>query len=172
MGFRPVRGRLGRAVGRAILAATLATTAVTAAATAAWAVDCDEGRVTLRGDWGQAKFTVELADEPAERSQGLMNVPEMPMLAGMLFVYEEPTHATFWMRNTLIPLDMLFFDPEGRLVTLHENAVPMDETVIDGGTGIQYVLEINGGMAARLGIAEGDLMAHPALGEGAALACD
>ncbi|NDV00967.1 DUF192 domain-containing protein [Pseudoroseicyclus tamaricis] len=139
---------------------------------AAQAVTCAEDRVIVSGDWGQAAFRAEIADEPAERSQGLMNVPQMGTMEGMLFVYPEPTHATFWMRNTLIPLDMLFFDETGTLTALHENAVPMDETTIDGGQGVQYVLEINGGMARRLGIEEGDLMAHPALGEDAALACE
>ncbi|MGZ9809819.1 DUF192 domain-containing protein [Pseudoroseicyclus sp. H15] len=139
---------------------------------AAHAVSCSDNKVIVKGDWGQASFSAQIADEPAERSQGLMNVPEMGALEGMLFVYEAPTHATFWMRNTLIPLDMLFFDETGTLTRLHERAVPLDETTIDGGQGVQYVLEINGGMASRLGIEEGDHMAHPVLGDEAVLACD
>lgn len=125
--------------------------------------DCSETRVDIRGDWGQARFTVDLADEPQERAQGLMNVPEMAATKGMLFLYDRPQRATFWMRNTLIPLDMIFLDPTGRVTHVHENAVPLDETTIDGGTGVLAVLEINGGMAARLGIAPGDQLRHPAL---------
>jgi len=60
---------------------------------------------------------------------------------------------------------MLFAGPDGTILSLHENAVPLDETVIDGGQGIQYVLEINAGMAARLGIKTGDILQHPAFGD-------
>jgi uncharacterized protein len=134
--------------------------------------DCRPDRVTVQGDWGQAGFTVTVADDPAERSRGLMFVEDMPTMAGMLFVYERPQPASFWMRNTLIPLDMIFADATGRIVTVHPDAVPLDETPIPGGDGIQYVLEINGGMAARLGIVPGDVLQHPAIGPDAAAPCD
>lgn len=147
-----------------ILAAALFTAGSAGAA-------CREDRVTVRGDWGQARFAVDLADDPASRAQGLMNVPEMARMAGMLFVYDAPQRATFWMRNTLISLDMIFADPTGKVLRVHENAVPLDETTIDGGDGVQFVLEINGGMARRLGIGPGDVLQHPALGEDAALPC-
>ncbi|NCO88091.1 MAG: DUF192 domain-containing protein [Rhodobacterales bacterium] len=132
---------------------------------------CSDTRVTVQGDWGRANFTVQVADDNAERAQGLMFVEEMPRMEGMLFVYERPQRAAFWMRNTLIPLDMLFADATGTIVTVHANAAPLDETPIPGGDGIQFVLEINGGLAARLGIAPGDLMQHPAIGPAAALPC-
>lgn len=125
--------------------------------------DCRDDRVVISGDWGQAAFTVTIADDAGERAQGLMNVPSMPMMTGMLFVYPAPQRASFWMRNTLIPLDMLFADESGTIVTVHPDAVPMDETPIPGGDDIRYVLEINGGLAARLGIAPGDAMQHPAI---------
>jgi len=124
---------------------------------------CAPDRVTIHGDWGRAPFTVAVADEPQERSQGLMYVEEMPTMTGMLFVYERPQRVSFWMRNTLIPLDMIFADETGLVRHVHENAVPLDETGIPGGEGIQFVLEINGGMAGRLGIAPGDVMQHPAI---------
>lgn len=111
-------------------------------------------------------------DDSSERAQGLMNVPEMPTMTGMLFVYEAPQHATFWMKNTLIPLDMLFADETGTITHIHHKAVPMDETVIDGGEGVQYVLEINGGLADRLGIAVGDQMQAPAIGDAAVWPCE
>jgi uncharacterized membrane protein (UPF0127 family) len=125
--------------------------------------ECRPDRVDLRGDWGTARFTVELAQTREEISVGLMNRPSMPASAGMLFVYEAPRAAYFWMKNTLIPLDMLFVSPEGVVSKVHENAVPLDETVIPGGDNVQYVLEINGGMAARLGIAAGSELRHPSI---------
>ena len=73
----------------------------------------------------------------------------------MLFVYAAPEHAFYWMKNTLIPLDMVFADPAGRVTRVAANAVPGDLTPIDGGAGVAYVLEINAGLAARLGIAPG-----------------
>lgn len=133
---------------------------------------CAPDRVTVQGEFGRAVFAVSVADDAAERSRGLMFVEEMPTMSGMLFVYETPRRASFWMRNTLIPLDMLFADPTGRITRIHPQAVPLDETMIDGGEGVQFVLEINGGLAERLGIAEGDVMQHPAFGPGAAAPCD
>jgi uncharacterized membrane protein (UPF0127 family) len=124
---------------------------------------CTEGAVELRGDWGTARFNVEVADDPAERAQGLMNRPSMPASAGMLFLYDAPQRATFWMKNTLIPLDMIFLDETGTVTRVHANAVPLDETTIDGGPGVVAVLEINGGLAAAIGITEGSQLRHPGL---------
>jgi uncharacterized membrane protein (UPF0127 family) len=125
---------------------------------------CDPGTIWLRTPNGQInRITVDLADDPAERAQGLMGVKAMPTSAGMLFAYDAPGHPVFWMKGTLIPLDMLFFDADGRLVKLHSNASPMDETHIDGGPGIRFVLEINGGLASALGLAPGAEMRHPAV---------
>lgn len=132
---------------------------------------CAEDRATVFGDWGQARFTVTVADDPAERSRGLMFVESMATLEGMLFVYEAPQRATFWMRNTLIPLDMIFVAPDGEILNIHENAIPHDETTIDGGTGIQYVLEVNGGLSRRLGISVGDVLQHPTIGPDAIRNC-
>ena len=123
---------------------------------------CAPGSVSLRGDWGQARFNVELADTTRERAKGLMNRESLPRSAGMLFVYDAPGSPAFWMRNTLIPLDMLFIDAEGRVARIHENAVPLDETPIPGGDGILAVLEINGGLARQMGISVGSEVRHPA----------
>ena len=102
-----------------------------------------------------------------------MFVEEMPMGAGMLFIYEAPTTASFWMRNTLIPLDMLFISEDGTVSRIHENAIPLDETPIFGGEEVQYVLEINGGLSRRLGLEEGAVIQHPSIPpEIAILPCD
>lgn len=127
------------------------------------AADCAPDRVDLRGDWGQARFAVEVADEPDERAQGLMFRESLGRNSGMLFVYDRPQRATFWMRNTLIPLDMIFMDESGTVTRVHENARPLDETPIDGGPGVLAVLEINGGLAERLGIRPGDEVRAPPL---------
>jgi uncharacterized membrane protein (UPF0127 family) len=92
-----------------------------------------------------------------------MNRPSMPASAGMLFLYDAPQRATFWMKNTLIPLDMIFLDETGTVTRVHANAVPLDETTIDGGPGVVAVLEINGGLAAAIGITEGSQLRHPGL---------
>lgn len=90
-----------------------------------------------------------------------MNVPSMPMRTGMLFIYQRPQRLAFWMRNTLIPLDMIFVAPTGEIAKIHANAQPLDETPVEGGEGLTHVLEINGGLAARFGIEAGDVLRHP-----------
>lgn len=90
----------------------------------------------------------------------------------MLFVYDRPQRVSFWMRNTLIPLDMIFMDEAGRVTRVHENAIPLDETGIPGGDEVQYVLEINGGLASRLGIDVGSELRHPIIGDDAAWPCE
>ena len=139
----------------------------------ALAAACAPDTVEIRGPGGQQRFTVEVADEGAERAQGLMFRESMPASAGMLFVYEAPQRASFWMKNTLIPLDMIFADAAGRVTRVHSDAIPGDTTPIEGGEGVQFVLEINGGLAARMGIAEGAELRHPAIAQdGAAWPCE
>ncbi|MGI9393483.1 MAG: DUF192 domain-containing protein [Boseongicola sp.] len=133
---------------------------------------CSLDRVDIRGEWGQARFTVDVADDPEERSIGLMHRERLPTGAGMLFAYDSPRHALFWMKNTLIPLDMIFMDADGRVTRIHENAIPHDLTLIEGGEHVMFVLEINGGLARRLGIAEGSELRHPAIGANAAWPCE
>ena len=123
---------------------------------------CRQDTVFLRGDWGQARFSVELADTPQTRSRGLMFRESMPRSSGMLFIYDSPQRATFWMRNTLIALDMIFTDEAGVVRHVHHDAIPGDETTIDGGEGVLTVLEINGGLARAMGITVGSEMRHPA----------
>jgi uncharacterized protein len=132
------------------------------AATSALA-NCAPDRVDLRGPFGQARFTVEIADTPQTRATGLMNRPRMARSVGMLFIYESAGPASFWMENTLIPLDMIFMDPTGRVTHVHHNAIPLDRTPIPGGDNVLMVLEINGGLARAMGIGVGAEMRHPRL---------
>jgi uncharacterized membrane protein (UPF0127 family) len=142
-----------------VLHLAIAASFIAGAAAAA----CNEGRLELRGDWGTARFRVEIADTPEERSIGLMHREHMASAAGMLFIYERPQRVSFWMENTLIPLDMIFMDESGTVQHIHENAVPLDRTPIPGGNDIQYVLEVNGGMTETLGITVGSAMRHPGI---------
>lgn len=130
--------------------------------------ECVGDKVELRGDWGQTQFKVEVADTPQERAQGLMNRSSMPRNAGMIFFFEKPGSVAFWMKNTLIPLDMIFVDPSGVVKHVHVNAIPHDETPIPGGDGILAVLEINGGLSEVYNIGVGTQLRHPMFAQEAA----
>lgn len=151
---------------RAVLAACLL-----AGSAAAAQEGCREDRLELRGDWGRASFGVEVVDSARERAQGLMFRESLPTGQGMLFVYDAPQPVSFWMRNTLIPLDMLFMSEDGVVTRIHENAVPGDETPIPGGDEVQFVLEIGGGLSEALELEPGSEARHPAIGAGAAWPC-
>ncbi len=105
---------------------------------------------------GRVKFTVELAVTKAEQERGLMFRKSLAPDRGMLFPYNPPQRAAFWMKNTLIPLDIIYIAPDGRVLSIARNAVPHDETPIPSGGVIRGVLEIPGGRAAQLGILPGD----------------
>lgn len=125
------------------------------------AANCSPNLAPLRGEFGHHIFRVELAETPAERSRGLMFRTALAPDSGMLFLYPRPHRASFWMKNTYIALDILFFDASGTLTRLHPNAVPEDLTNIDGGPDVTAVLEIPGGRAEELGITLGAELRHP-----------
>jgi hypothetical protein len=120
--------------------------------------------LTIISATGPHRFKVELAKTSAQMMQGLMFRTSLAPDAGMLFDYQQPTPATMWMRNTLIPLDMLFVDARGRIVNIHERAVPQSDDVIAAAEPVRAVIELNGGTAARLGIEPGDQVVHPIFG--------
>ena len=151
-----------------IRAATLALALCGWAAQAA-AEACSETRADVRWQGGQARFAVEIADDDAERAQGLMHRPRLPASAGMLFVYDRPQNVSFWMKNTLVPLDMVFIGADGRVNGVHAEAVPGDLTPIPGPPETLMVLEIQGGLARRLGLSEGAELRHPRLPQAGAL---
>ena len=134
---------------------------------------CTDTRLQLRWETGHETFAVEVADETAERARGLMFRETLDLGAGMLFVYDSPHHPQFWMKNTLIPLDIIFADMTGKVTRVHANAIPQDLTPIDGGEGVGFVLEINGGLAEKLGIGPGTEFRHPTIPQdNAAWPCD
>ena len=128
--------------------------------------DRAEDHVHLSGSWGVARFEVELADDDAERAQGLMHRDSMERFSGMLFVYDAPQKVAFWMKNTLISLDILYFTAQGQLLNLHENAVPGDLALLRSSGPVQYVLEINAGLAKTLKLSSDTVLMHASLVRG------
>jgi hypothetical protein len=110
------------------------------------------------------KFDVELATNDAERARGLMFRKQLGAYEGMLFDFYKEMPVSFWMKNTLIPLDMVFIAGDGTIKHVHANAVPMSTDAIPSGAPVRAVLEINGGSAALLGIKPGDKVKHPIFG--------
>lgn len=102
------------------------------------------------------RFRVEIADTDASRERGLMFRKSLAPDAGMLFDFRRPQNVAFWMRNTLIPLDMLFLDDEGYIINLAPSAPPLSQTRIPSGGKVLGVLELRGGRSAELGIQPGD----------------
>ncbi|GGD90647.1 hypothetical protein GCM10011390_06760 [Aureimonas endophytica] len=115
---------------------------------------------------GAHKLEVELATTPKEREIGLMNRRSMPADHGMLFEFGQSAPVTMWMKNTLIPLDMLFLNERGEVTRIKERAQPESLDLIPSGGPVRYVLELNGGAAARYGVKLGDHLRHPAIAAG------
>ena len=113
---------------------------------------------------GPQRFKVELADNDASRARGMMFRTSMAPDAGMLFDFGREQLASFWMRNTLIPLDMLFIRADGTILNIHQRAIPGDETGISSAGPVRAVLELNGGTVSRLGIRPGDKVRHAIFG--------
>jgi len=116
---------------------------------------------TAKGDF---TFAIEIADNDASREKGLMFRTSLASDAGMLFDFHHEEIATFWMQNTLIPLDMVFIGEDGTVRTIHVNAHPMDTTTIPSGVPVRFVLEIAGGRADEIGLKPGDKMTEDRVG--------
>ena len=110
---------------------------------------------------GRHRFAVELALTPAERAQGLMFRREMAPDHGMLFDFGVEEVVAMWMRNTILPLDMLFIDGQGRVAHVVTDAVPFSEAAISSRQPVRALQEVVAGTVAKLGIAVGDRVVHP-----------
>ena len=121
----------------------------------------EQERLVVRTAEGDIPLAIELAATPEARSQGLMHRPSIPDDFGMLFDFQHERPVAMWMRNTLIPLDMLFIDGTGTIVRIAARTRPLSEEVIESGGPVRAVLEIRGGGAEALGIAVGDQVLHP-----------
>jgi uncharacterized membrane protein (UPF0127 family) len=139
------------------LAAALALVVLFAAPLAA----ADQNTLEIVTRNGVHVFTVEIAANDADRQKGLMFRKELPEGRGMLFDFQRDQDVSMWMRNTLIPLDMLFINADGRIRRIAENTEPLSERTIPSGGPVRGVLEVIGGTARKLGIAPGDRVAHP-----------
>jgi uncharacterized protein len=132
------------------------------AAVPAWALETfGTSELTIQTAAGPQKFSIELALTDAQMEQGLMFRRSMAPDAGMLFDFKQPTPVTMWMKNTVIPLDMLFLDTSGKIIDIHERAVPYSTDIIASTVPARYVIELNGGTVARLGIRLGDKVTSP-----------
>ncbi|MBM0103520.1 DUF192 domain-containing protein [Steroidobacter sp. S1-65] len=107
------------------------------------------------------KFDVWVADDDARRARGLMFVTKMPDQQGMLFIYPKAQPIAMWMKNTHIPLDMLFVRADGRVARVVENTTPMSTKTIESGEPVLAVIELNGGVAKRNNIRVGAQVIHP-----------
>jgi uncharacterized protein len=119
-----------------------------------------EEPLTVQTSDGEVSLTVEFADEAEEIRIGLMNRENLPEGHGMLFDFGQPREANMWMKNTLIPLDILFMDTGGQVLAVARDAEPMSTRIINPGFPVKGVLELNAGASARLGIAPGDIVVH------------
>jgi uncharacterized membrane protein (UPF0127 family) len=123
------------------------------------AVDLQPLEIASKG--GVHVFAVEMALTPEEQAKGLMFRRSLPEGQGMLFDFQREQPTSFWMKNTYIPLDMIFIRADGRILRIAENTVPLSEALVPSGGPVRAVLEVIGGTAKKLGIAPGDRVAHP-----------
>lgn len=113
-----------------------------------------EGELTFLKN--QEKLTIEIADSEAETTQGLMYRRTMPDSCGMVFIFADSQPRSFWMKNTYLPLDILFLDESKKIVTIQANRTPFSEEAIPSFENAKYVLEVNAGYCKRKGIEKGD----------------
>jgi len=150
--MRAMRIRLGVALAFLVLAVASASPPAMGAGLESLEIATPTGRHT---------FQVEIADNDASRERGLMDRRYMAADHGMLFEFDSDAPQSFWMKNTYIPLDMIFIAPTGVVTHIVANAEPLSERVIPSGGPCIAVLELNGGTAASIGLKVGDKVRHP-----------
>jgi uncharacterized protein len=149
-----------RAIGVRMWAA-LAVILFLAASAIAPALGGERDSLEIVTSTGRHAFQVEIADNDATREHGLMDRRYMAPNHGMLFEFDREEPVSFWMKNTYIPLDMIFIAPSGVVTHIATNAEPLSERVVPSGAPCIAVLELNGGMAASIGLKVGDKVRHP-----------
>ncbi len=146
-----------------LIFALMMTGLLMACATGQTAAQTEELTITGKGH-KPATFQVEIARDDQSRARGLMNRASLPERNGMLFIYDSSISTAFWMKDTLIPLDMLFIDEKGLITLIHPMAEPQSRAIIKSGGPVKAGLEINGGMAKKLGLKAGDTVHHRVFG--------
>lgn len=158
----------GNVTRRAVFAA-VALAVVAAQSVATWAqpqqvqsrISFETGELFIESGGQRHRFAVEMADTDERRALGLMYRTALPADAGMLFDFKVDQPVAMWMRNTRIPLDMLFIRRDGRVANIAQRTIPFSEATISSQGPVRAVLELNGGTAERLGIKAGDRVIHP-----------
>ncbi|MBM4234827.1 MAG: DUF192 domain-containing protein [Gammaproteobacteria bacterium] len=148
----------------ALLAAALSLLASPSRAQVLDLASYPQGALEIVGKGTRHKFEIWIADTPDRQRQGLMYVRDLPANQGMLFVNESSRISSFWMKNTYIPLDMLFIDAGGKIVAVFANTTPLSLELVGPPTPVLAVLELRGGESARRGIRKGDRVSHPVFG--------
>lgn len=154
------RNPISAALRAAALALALAFAAPAGHADAAGPATPGAG-LTVETDAGEYAFNVEIADDPIERARGLMFREEMPADHGMLFEYTDEAPRSFWMKNTVLPLDIIFIGADGKVVSIAQNTTPFSTEPIPSEGPARFVLEVNAGVAERIGLEPGDRIVHP-----------
>jgi uncharacterized membrane protein (UPF0127 family) len=119
-----------------------------------------QGELTLTNSNGKpiVSIDIEIADDDTKREVGMMGRPVMEERQGMLFIFEEEQLASFWMRNTILSLDMIFINKQGKIVTIHKNTKPFSDDSYSATAMTLFVLEVNVGFTDKYGIKEGDMV--------------
>jgi uncharacterized protein len=119
-----------------------------------------QGELTLTKSDGKSivSIDIEIADDEAKREVGMMGRPVMEERQGMLFIFDEEFFASFWMRNTILSLDMIFINKQGKIVTIHKNTKPFSDDSYPANALTMFVLEVNAGFTDKYGIKEGDMV--------------
>jgi uncharacterized membrane protein (UPF0127 family) len=125
----------------------------------------EKGTIVFKTDTGEHSFDIEVMTNDADRAKGLMFRRALPEKSGMLFLYDRPQAASMWMKNTFIPLDMVFIAEGGEVHRIEANTEPFSTAIISSEGDIVAVLELNAGAAARIGLKRGDRAIYPGLGK-------
>ena len=140
-----------------------ATLGLTALLVAGQAIACTDEQIDIRTGAGVSTYSIEIADDAAERAQGLMFRETMPRDHGMYFVYPTGRPVAFWMKNTPLPLDIIYINERGIVCSIVADTTPYSEEALPSGCAAQTVLELNGGEAKAAGIRVGAPVRHPAV---------
>ena len=117
---------------------------------------CENNKLTIFSAMSKHVFYVEIADDSIKRANGLMFKKSLKDFDGMVFLYDKPSRLVFWMKNTLIPLDIIFFDERGIIKKIYVGATTLSKKKIFGGSNLIGALEIGGNLTSKLGFSEGD----------------